>query len=258
MLGGRAAARRMMQECGLEDPTEIPLELIIAGRGVILIEKPLHRAEGRIVFGKSRSIVTVNSDIQYSGKRRFVIAHELGHHEMHRHLIPVHYDTDASLEYFKTGHQEAEANEFACELLMPEELFSQECSRKSFSPDLLRSLAERFQTSITSAVYRYFELGQHPICLIYCHNNVVKYWKRPENYPYFLIDRTRLSPPEGSVAAEFFQKGIIYPKEHSKQRIWKSDWFELKTWENDQDTRFYEYCIVTKHYNTTLSVVWEE
>ena len=35
-----------------------------------------------------------------------------------------------------------------------------------------------------------------------------------------VIDRTRLSPPDGSVAIEFFQQGLIYPKEQSKCSSW--------------------------------------
>jgi Zn-dependent peptidase ImmA (M78 family) len=258
MPKGKRAAQKLMRECGIEDPIEFPLDLIVYGRGATLVEKPLKNSEGRIVFGRTKAIITVNSDIAYSGKKRFVIAHELGHFEMHRHLVPVHHDTDATLEYFKNGHQETEANEFASELLMPEQLFKKECFGKKFSPNLLRSLADRFQTSVTSVAYKYFELGDHPICLFYSHNNQVKYWKRPDGYPHFINDRTKLTPPEDSVAAEFFDKQKIYKKEHSKQQIWKSTWFELKHWENDSDFKFYEYCIVTPAYNTVLSLVWEE
>lgn len=258
MSKGKYAAQRLIKECGIDDPTEFPLDLLIFGRGATLIEKPLNNSEGRIVFGEKKAIITVNSNIEFQGKKRFVIAHELGHFEMHRHLIPVHNDTDATLEFFKNGHQETEANEFASELLMPEHLFKKECTEKKFSPDLLRKLAERFQTSITSTAYRYFELGSQPICLFYSHNNQVKYWKRPEEYPHFINDRTRLAPPDDSVATEYFKNKKIYPKEHSKQQIWKSTWFDLKHWENDTDFNFYEYCIITPNYNTVLSIVWEE
>lgn len=258
MSKGKNAAQKLIYECGIVDPTEIPLELIIYGRGATLVEKPLHNAEGRIVFGNSKSIITLNSNIEFMGKRRFVLAHELGHFEMHRDLVPVHNDTDATLEYFKNGHQETEANEFASELLMPEKLFISECENKKFCPDLLRSLADRFQTSITSVAYKYFELGSHPICLFYSHNNTVKYWKRPENYPYFINNRIKLPPPEDSVAAEFFDNQKIYSRAQSKQPIWKSTWFELKKYENDNDYNFYEYCIITPKYGTVLSVVWEE
>ncbi|MBD77343.1 MAG: hypothetical protein CL840_00215 [Crocinitomicaceae bacterium] len=258
MSKGKRAAQRLMLECGIEDPTEFPLDLIVYGRGATLVEKPLSNSEGRIVFGKSKAIITVNSDISYAGKKRFVIAHELGHFEMHRNLVPVHHDTDATLEYFKNGHQETEANEFASELLMPEQLFRKECEGEKFSPDLLRSLADRFQTSVTSVAYKYFELGDHPVCLFYSHNNIVKYWKRPDGFAHFINDRTKLTPPEDSVAAEFFNEQKIYRKEHSKQQVWKSTWFELKHWESDNDFKFYEYCIITPAYNTVLSIVWEE
>lgn len=258
MSRGKSTAQKLMSECGINDPTEIPLDLIVFGRGATLIEKSLKNSEGRIVFGADSAIITINSDIEYEGKKRFVTAHELGHYEMHRNVITVHNDTDATLEFFKNGHQETEANEFASELLMPEHLFKKECASKKFSPDLLRQLSERFQTSITSVAYKYFELGSHPICLFYSHNNKVMYWKRPENYPHFINDRTKLPPPDDSVAAEFFDKGKIYTKEQSKQPIWKSTWFELKHWENDNDYKFYEYCIITSKYNTVLSLVWEE
>ncbi|HEY1039516.1 MAG TPA: ImmA/IrrE family metallo-endopeptidase [Bacteroidia bacterium] len=258
MSKGKLAAQKLMRECGIDHPTEFPLDMIVFGRGATLIEKPLINSEGRIVFGKEKAIITINSDIAYPGKKRFVIAHELGHYEMHRNVHTVHNDTDATLEFFQSGNHETEANEFASELLMPESLFKKECTGKKFSPDLLRQLSEKFQTSVTSTAYKYFEIGDHPICLFYSHNNKVRYWKRPDDYQHFIVDRTRLSPPEDSVAAEFFTKQKIYPKEQSKQQIWKSTWFELKEWENDNDFKIYEYCIITPKYNTVLSIVWEE
>lgn len=258
MSKGKLTAQKLMHECGISDPTEISLDLIVFGRGATLVEKQLENSEGRIVFGEKRAIITINSDIAYEGKKRFVIAHELGHFEMHRHHINIHHDTDATLEYFKKGNQETEANEFASELLMPENLFIAECKGRKFSPDLIRHLASRFKTSITSIAYKYFELGDHPICLCYSHDNVVKYWKRPENYEHFIKNLINLPPPDDSVASEFYQDKKIYRKEYSKQQIWKSTWFELKSWENDNDFKFYEYCIITPTYNTVLSIIWEE
>jgi len=258
MASGKIAAKEMMEEHGLDDPREISIELISAGLGATLIQKPLPKADGRIVFGNSRTIITINSEIEYEGKRRFTLAHEIGHLVMHRDHFVIHNDNDATLEYFKQGNQETEANEFASELLMPERLFIKEAKGNKFSPDLLKQLASRFQTSITSVAYKYFELGDHPICLFYSYNNQVKYWKRPPEHPHFIIDRTKLKPPDDSVAREYFEKKIRYTKADSKQQIWKSTWFELKDWENDHDFKIYEYCIITPKYNTILSIVWEE
>ena len=94
--------------------------------------------------------------------------------------------------------------------------------------------------------------------MFYSYNNHIKYWKRPEGYPHYVNDRTKLSPPIDSVAAEYFNENKIYRKDQSKQFVWKSTWFELKDWENADDFRFYEYCIITPKYDTVLSIVWEE
>ncbi len=99
MSKGKLAAQRLMNDCGIDDPTEIPLDLIVFGRGATLVEKSLKNSEGRIVVGKNSAIITINSDIPYEGKKRFVTAHELGHFEMHRNVITVHNDTDATLEF---------------------------------------------------------------------------------------------------------------------------------------------------------------
>jgi Zn-dependent peptidase ImmA (M78 family) len=255
---GQLAARKMMVENGISDPNQIPIELIAAGLGATIVVKDLINTDGRIVFGERRALITVNSGIEYEGKRRFTIAHEIGHLILHKDSFQIHNDTDATLEYFKKGHQETEANEFASELLMPELLFRQISDEYEFSPALLKHLAEYFNTSITSVAYRYFKYGNHPICIIYTYNNIVKYWLRPEPYDHFLKDRTRLAPPDDSVAAEYFKTGKIYASKFSKQQIWKSTWFELKNWERDEDFRFYEYCIITPKYNTVLSIVWQE
>lgn len=258
MSPGQLEAKKFMSKHGLSDVSDISIELVAAGLGATVLEKPMSNADGRIVFGNRKTIITINSEIEYEGKRRFTIAHEIGHLCMHKEHFLLHNDNDATLEYFKTGHQETEANEFASELLMPEALFREISDEYEFGPELLRYLAEYFKTSITSVAYRYFKFGNHPICLIYSFGNKVKYWMRPDSYDHYIKDRTGLEPPDDSVAFEFFKDGKIYTKKESKQEIWKSTWFELKHWENDNDFNFCEYCIVTPRYNTVLSVVWEE
>src|SRR5260221_1607216 len=117
------AARRVLDECGIDDPTELPLSEIILGRKAFYEEQPVQGKEGEIISVSGRSIITVNSDIQFLPKKRFVAAHELGHYEMHRDLQPVFSDDEGSLmSWYQGGQHEVEANEFAAEFLMPSEL----------------------------------------------------------------------------------------------------------------------------------------
>lgn len=249
------AINKLLEECGINYITEIPLELLIAGRGIILRYSDLKAADGRIVFGENGlAVVTINSKIEYEGKRRFTILHELGHFEMHKDS-PIHNDSDLTLNSFIDNTQESEANQFAVELLLPEIPFKLECSGNKFSPNLVRYIAEKFNSSLTSVIFRYLDLGNHPIFVFFSENNRVRYWKHSEGYYQKVKDITRLAPPEDSVAAEYYNEGTIYPKEDSIQRISKSTWFELNDF--DTDSEFFEYCIITPKFNTVLSIVWE-
>lgn len=252
---GKFAARKLYEEFGLENTNDFVLEDLVHVRDIIFEEKPLENCDGKIMFGASKSMISINSNIKYPGRRRFTIAHELGHFEMHRG-VELPDDTPLTLDYFQHGNREYEANEFATELLMPELEFRNFVKGKRFSPDLLREIAAHFNTSITSSVFRYQQIGNHPVYLFHSCNGKLNYWKSSPNYFLTVKDITRLSVPADSVAREFFDKGIIYSKEESAQEIVKSTWFVTKGY--DSDDPFYEYAIVTKDYNTVLSVVWEE
>lgn len=253
---GTIAAQRLLNEFGIEHPNDFTIEDLIHARDIILEEKKISNSDGRIVFGKSKTKISINSDIKYVGRRRFTLAHELGHFELHHNLNTHLEDNALTLDYFKNGGQEYEANQFATELLMPRKSFIAYTQGKKFSPELLRDITEHFETSITSATFRYLELGQHPIFLFHCRDKKVIYWKNTSNYYRKVKDITKLQPPTDSVAMEFFNDGTIYRKDESAQEIVKSTWFE--TGENDSDDEYFEYAIVTKDYNTVLSVVWEK
>jgi len=252
---GAIAAQKLYEEFGLDSPKDFSIEDLIYARDIILKEQIISNADGRIVFGKSKTIISINSKIKFLCRRRFTLAHELGHFELHRNVNTHLDDTPLTLDYFTQGNQEFEANQFATELLMPKKEFVDYTTKKSFSPDLLRNIADDFQTSITSSAFRYIELGQHPIFLFYCKDGKVIYWKSSNNYYRKVKDITKLSIPKDSVAMEFFNDGTIYSKENSTQEIFKSTWFETNQY--DSNNKCFEYAIVTKDYNTVLSVVWE-
>ncbi len=253
---GAIAAQNLFNEFGIDNLNGFSVEDLIHARDIILEEKKISNSEGRIVFGKTKTKISISSEIKYPGRRRFTLAHELGHFELHHNMNTHLEDNPLTLDYFKNGGQEYEANQFATELLMPKTSFVAYTQGKVFSPDLLRDISEHFQTSITSATFRYLEIGQHPVFLFHCRDKKVMYWKNSQDYFRKVKDITKLSPPADSVAMEFFNNGIIYKKEESAQEIEKSTWFETN--EYDSDDEYFEYAIVTKVYNTVLSVVWEK
>jgi Zn-dependent peptidase ImmA (M78 family) len=254
-------ARRVLDECGLNDPVGIPMKRIILGRKAFYEETPLQGKEGEIVSVGGRSMITIDSNIQYETKKRFAAAHELGHHEMHRGLSPIFSDTEFDLmNWYQAGPHEMQANEFAAEFLMPSEIFYKECqtkTNKTFEPKLIQLLADRFEVSKTAAILRFAKRGNHPVFVVFCKDNKMKWFKRSEDFRYFCeIFKYDEPPPTGSVAYEIFSGKKAYMNDEAKQDIWKSDWFKMK--DDEQDSRFFEYCLHAPSYNYTISVIWEK
>lgn len=90
------------------------------------------------------------------GRRRFTIAHEIGHFVLHVSDSPkALYDRPADIreideqpaggELPELGRREREANAFARELLMPEPLVSEQAHATGFN---LPALASRFEVSV--------------------------------------------------------------------------------------------------------------
>lgn len=258
-------AKKLLEDCGLDEITDLEMDLFVAGLDAMLMEEELNNCDGKIIFGNSKAVIKVNAKIQFVERKRFVIAHEIGHLIMHRNMqLPddtfANFNIIAGMENaLKNGKQELEANEFASELLMPEKLFLKEAKGKKFSPLLIKQLSERFKTSLTATIFRYLQFEQlHPICLVFIENGRVKYWKKSDSLKVWMGDFNKLPPPSGSVAMEYLQNNydFIYKLEEKAQMINKSTWFNLNHYEDD--TSFYEYCIPTRRYKTILSIIWED
>lgn len=248
------AAQRVLFECGLDEPTDFPIETVIRGRGASYEEKPLKGKEGEIVSFHDKSIITINSEIDFLPKKRFAAAHELGHYELHRHILPIISDSEYNLiSWFQSNKYEKEANEFASEFLMPTELFKKECTGK-FAPDLIDYLAEGFDVSKTAAILKFVKCGHYPVGVVYCKDNRMGWFKTSEDFNEFIEFDYNLPPPYGTVAYEMFNTTNRYFGDEREQEVYKSSWLKLKSRESDYLIR--EFCLFVPTYNYTISVIW--
>jgi len=77
-------AQKLLADCGMDEITDLPMDLFVAGLDAVLIEEELKHCDGKIIFGNSKAVIKVNSHIQFPERKRFVTAHEIGHLIMHR------------------------------------------------------------------------------------------------------------------------------------------------------------------------------
>ncbi len=180
-----AAATRLLDELRIQNPAEIDVELIAAHRRLSVLYRPLPNEEGHLLRQGSLGIITVDKSVCNSQKWRFVIAHELGHFELHPQLDQFKLCTAADLRDYKGG-VETEANHFAAELLMPEPLVKPLCDKNNPSLHDVRIVADMFRTSLTSSAIRFVDLCPEPCAVIFSTSDGIEWLNTAKNFPFYI------------------------------------------------------------------------
>lgn len=195
-----------------------------------------------------------------SRRGRFTLAHELGHYfiESHREgiragVIPSH---PSSHSVVHSDRMELEADYFASNLLMPKDRFRTVSARtRIFSLDVIKGLSDYFDTSLTSTILRFVDVGTHEVMVVFSQENKVRWSQRSEDFPKlapkFKIGGTL---PPTTVAGESFEKTNV--QYTGVEKIDLEDWFEYRGWEPGR--QLYEQCFYSDLYNFVISVIWFE
>ncbi len=192
----RNRAREIIAQFDIRAPEEIVLEDIATMRDAHVRDGDLVGYDARLVRGPKLSIITVRRNIREPGKRRFAIAHELGHHELHRATRQLDLCTGRDLVYLYSNvrPEEPEANAFAAELLMPTPLFAPRCQRVPPSFALIENLAAAFATSLTATALRYIEICDAPCAIVHSEVGAVKWCYPGADFPTGLERHQQLHP----------------------------------------------------------------
>jgi len=251
----RRLARAIIEELGISSPDHIQIEKIAVDRGLYHREVALQGCDARLVTSEKgdSAVASINSQIPEEGRKRFALAHELGHFELHRAKSPrLQCDESDFLKLYRESSLEPEANAFAAEILMPEPIFQKNCEGNIPSYDLLCSLADTFRTSLTSTAFRYVEIGNHPCALIAVRSGKIERFTASNDF------RHRLISPGTAVrdftgAGEFFKTGN--PVSSTSERIPAYSW--LEDFSSSDTLELYEASIVMPRYQTVITLIWE-
>ena len=161
------AAISLLNQHGWSEPSDMTMEEIAWASGLIVRYRELEGSQGRILMSKDEAIITINNAITYQPKINYVLAHEIGHSQLHRHLS-FFADSDKTLsEWYAQGPHEQEANIFAAELLMPHDLFVRKVKKKPLNLPLVEEVAGYFRASKTATFLRYRDLGDFHLMIIF-------------------------------------------------------------------------------------------
>lgn len=201
------------------------LETIAPTIGLKIVEVEADAFEGvlRRIKGRMLGTIALSRSVTDPRRRRFTIAHELGHY-----LIPSHMESSTPCRpkdierWDATLHtKEVEANRFAASALMPRaaiaDFFADE---PSF--DVIERLSNRQETSLTASAYRYVELSGERVAIVWSEHGTVK-WARGSDVFYRRVRRGVL---DSASFASRASKGSSIPDEF--ERVDATAWFEEK------------------------------
>ena len=213
-------AETLLQELGVTEPSEIDLEAIAFYVNAHIRYRSLDGCEARIVGNADQAIITVNQNSQWR-RKRFSIAHELGHWHHHRgrcltcRVEDYQPRSSASLEYA--------ADRYAADLLIPHYLFRPMVAKqKMLNFATIKTIAEKFDTSQTATAIRFIQSDHTPSMLV-CHG--------PQGRKWFI--RSHSVPqrwfPQDQLDADTFAFDIQFGSETDTpmlQKIEADAWFD--------------------------------
>lgn len=153
----------------------VPVDLIAKAEGLPIVETSLRSdVSGALLRRADVSAIAVNNAHPHT-RRRFTIAHELGHHILRHPGEADHLDWQFTVirrdgaSSDRTDTYEMEANFFAASLLMPREWLRKDVEARvranhtvGMSEQDISTLASRYEVSSTSMKYRLMNLALIP------------------------------------------------------------------------------------------------
>lgn len=258
-------AERVISELGIVSLDDLEfLEEIAWARGALVRYKALEGTDARLLAIGKPAIITISTNVVNFHRQRFSIAHELGHLEMHRHEDLLTLCTKENLNDWWTGiskkeieyNAEQEANLFASALLLPEDFFAPLCDLEEPSLDYIGSIADKFNTSLTSTALRYLFFSGEPLAIVWSQDNRIRWFQETQEFAelredsrFFIDVRSKLDA--STRASIFFRNGSIPPGIKS---VPASAWFTPGEYSKTAPIK--EHSIAMPIYNATLSLLW--
>lgn len=248
----RLAERRadqLITQLRIDDFKDIDVDAIAMTQHALVIEGGITGAEARLARSPKLSFIRVNTSIRELGRRRFAVAHELGHLLLQQ-SSQIALCTDKNLvPFYANSPDELEASVFAAALLMPAIFFEPFCKGPNPSMEYIGELAERFQVTLTTASTRYMRFCPHRCCLVVSTDGRVRYHRKTDDFGYFIAPREKLD--SSTYAADFF-KGERLPE--GMREVKATAWLEGK--QIDSTKTIMEESIAMPSYGSVLSLLW--
>lgn len=240
-------ARTVRSEVGYRHPTELEVEVIAHMRGALVRSNPTTGSRASLLRIGARGIIGVAHGLPEE-QRRWAIAHELGHFEAHANVSYLGLCTGEDLRAtYGTDGREPEANAFAAELLLPEDLVRPRCDLPEVRWEPIEKIASDFQVSLMAAGRRFVALTDDRAAVVCCKDGKVDWSDGNRSFGKRPVRGSKVD--QWTLAYDFFAKGDARRR---RETVSASAWIP----DVGDDLDLVEHVVPMPRYGVTFSLLW--
>jgi Zn-dependent peptidase ImmA (M78 family) len=223
---------------------------IAAEFGIDVLYRPAESFDGALlrIRDAQRGCIVINSGIREESRKRFTLAHEIGHL-----VLPGQQEVSAPCKQQRIENWDAdlyrpelEANRFAAEILMPRGLIA-EFVQSEPSLESIRSIAQLCGTSLTASAVRLITLTPHRAAVVWSQNQKILWSKLSEGFVRWI---RKGQVRKNSFAAQCYRKQSV-PDQLAP--VPASAWLHEKGLQ--EGAQIWEQSVGLKNYGAVLSLL---
>ncbi len=231
------------------------LDAVCSRLGLRVRQKEFDGIDGILLRSKTaqKGIIGVNARIREASRKRFTVAHEIGHFVIpHHREFPAACESDG-IESFsrKLAAPELEANEFAAELLLPSKEVAGRFDFENPSLSRISEVANDFETSLSATTWRFLDLTGQPCAMVWSHGAKTVWYRTNDALPFLMPVKSLPSPV--SIAGRLFA-GESFPVGVGMQEVDADAWFYPS--QAGRIGTLYEDSIYLRNYAAVFTLLW--
>ena len=227
------------------------LEYLAAKLGLAIVEVDSQSFEGALLRS-SRNLsgrILVRRGIRELGRRRFTIAHEIGHFVLHgNQQIPC---SPRVIEGWKEGQPapEREADMFASELLLPANDVAEQVNKRWPSIAVVSDISDQFGSSLMAAGRRFCDVAPQPCAVVWSSQRRINWFHGSPTFTHF-VDVGKEIDFDSIAYRAYEGRPLPAEMEEVPAEAWiKSSWLK-------DDAVVSEQTIAMPSYEGCLSLIW--
>lgn len=247
------AAGKISSLYGYRTPADSSIEDLAMAMGILVVDARLDSSVARLVRKGKNGLVRVSDNVGSRARRKFAIAHEIGHFVMHEKVNQLLACTnDDLLVGYKSSPFEIEASIFAGALLMPKQSFREMAGGRAPKTRVISELSSQFETTLTSTAIRYVETSSDYCVFVVSEKGKIRWWRASKAFQKedFWLDAGDPIPRQ-SAAAKCFRNGM---NSTDVVEVNRSSWFPENHFINSSFVL--EQAIPLPNYSQVISLIW--